>query len=95
MASADRAERPAAAPRRDLRLGMGPCQGGFCAYRAAGIAHALGRNGGSASWLLEFLSERWRGIRPLGWGSGLRQMELTRRIYLELLGAGQSKEALP
>lgn len=81
--------------RRDLRLGMGPCQGGFCAYRAAGIAHALGRNGGSASWLLEFLSERWRGIRPLGWGSGLRQMELTRRIYLELLGAGQSKEALP
>ncbi len=23
--------------RRDLRLGMGPCQGGFCSYRAAGI----------------------------------------------------------
>ena len=22
--------------RRDLRLGMGPCQGGFCGYRAAG-----------------------------------------------------------
>ena len=25
--------------RRDLRLGMGPCQGGFCAYRAVGIMH--------------------------------------------------------
>lgn len=25
--------------RRDLRLGMGPCQAGFCAYRAAGIIH--------------------------------------------------------
>jgi glycerol-3-phosphate dehydrogenase len=25
--------------RRDVRLGMGPCQGGFCAYRAAGILH--------------------------------------------------------
>ena len=27
--------------RRDLRLGMGPCQAGFCAYRAAGLLHAL------------------------------------------------------
>lgn len=25
--------------RRDLRLGMGPCQGGFCTYRAVGILH--------------------------------------------------------
>ncbi len=28
--------------RRDVRLGMGPCQGGFCTYRAAGILHELG-----------------------------------------------------
>ncbi|MGE5139214.1 MAG: anaerobic glycerol-3-phosphate dehydrogenase subunit A [Rudaea sp.] len=27
--------------RRDLRLGMGPCQGGFCTYRAAGILHEM------------------------------------------------------
>lgn len=27
--------------RRTLRLGMGPCQGGFCIYRATGILHAL------------------------------------------------------
>jgi glycerol-3-phosphate dehydrogenase len=27
--------------RRDVRLGMGPCQGGFCTYRAAGILHEL------------------------------------------------------
>ncbi len=25
--------------RRDIRLGMGPCQGGFCTIRAAGILH--------------------------------------------------------
>jgi glycerol-3-phosphate dehydrogenase len=25
--------------RRDLRLGMGPCQGGLCAHRAAGMLH--------------------------------------------------------
>jgi glycerol-3-phosphate dehydrogenase len=27
--------------RRDVRLGMGPCQGGFCTFRAAGILHEL------------------------------------------------------
>ena len=26
--------------RRQLRLGMGPCQGGFCIYRATGIMHS-------------------------------------------------------
>ena len=32
-------------PRRhppQLRLGMGPCQGGFCIYRATGILHGMG-----------------------------------------------------
>ena len=29
--------------RRTLRLGMGPCQGGFCIYRATGILHAVER----------------------------------------------------
>ncbi len=28
--------------RRDVRLGMGPCQGGFCTYRAVGILHEMG-----------------------------------------------------
>lgn len=28
--------------RRDLRLGMGPCQGGFCTFRAAAILHEIG-----------------------------------------------------
>jgi glycerol-3-phosphate dehydrogenase len=31
--------------RRDVRLGMGPCQGGFCTYRAVGILHELRRAG--------------------------------------------------
>ena len=29
--------------RRAMRLGMGPCQGGFCIYRATGILHAVDR----------------------------------------------------
>jgi glycerol-3-phosphate dehydrogenase len=31
--------------RRDVRLGMGPCQGGFCTYRAVGILHELRQSG--------------------------------------------------
>jgi hypothetical protein len=34
-------------------------------------------------------------MRPLGWGSGLRQMELTRRIYLDLLGLRNDEVAAP
>ena len=68
--------------RRSLRLGMGPCQAGFCAFRAAGIAHEVAPPGGC---LTTFLEERWRGMVPLGWDHTLRQMELMRRVYLELL----------
>ncbi|MCA9928063.1 MAG: (2Fe-2S)-binding protein, partial [Anaerolineales bacterium] len=31
--------------RRDVRLGKGPCQGGFCTYRATGILHELRQSG--------------------------------------------------
>ncbi|MBX7232848.1 MAG: anaerobic glycerol-3-phosphate dehydrogenase subunit A [Caldilineales bacterium] len=31
--------------RRDVRLGMGPCQGGWCTYRSVGIIHELGQAG--------------------------------------------------
>ncbi|MBI4769695.1 MAG: FAD-dependent oxidoreductase [Chloroflexi bacterium] len=68
--------------RRDLRLGMGPCQGGFCIYRAAGILHQTVAN----SALVEYLQERWKGLRPLAWGRTLQQVELDLRIYRELLG---------
>ncbi|MDX1663183.1 MAG: anaerobic glycerol-3-phosphate dehydrogenase subunit GlpA [Candidatus Promineifilaceae bacterium] len=33
--------------RRDVRLGKGPCQGGFCTYRAVGILHEMRQRG---SW---------------------------------------------
>ncbi|MBS1253212.1 MAG: Anaerobic glycerol-3-phosphate dehydrogenase subunit A [Anaerolineales bacterium] len=36
--------------RRDVRLGMGPCQGGFCTYRAVGILHEMAEGG---DWRLE------------------------------------------
>ncbi len=82
--------------RRDTRLGMGPCQGGFCTYRAVAIwdeernkewvdAHAteLVRSG---SLLRHFLQERWKGITPVMWGDQLRQQRLDQIIYLDTLG---------
>ncbi len=73
--------------RRQLRLGMGPCQGGFCIYRAAGIMHGL--NGISAeqadSALLDFLQERWKGVWPVLYGDQLRQMRLDDWIFQGVL----------
>ncbi len=77
--------------RRDLRLGMGPCQAGFCAYRAAGIlleqvaAPSELEVRAINSALVEFLQERWKGMRPLLWGANLRQLELDQNIYRNLL----------
>ena len=79
--------------RRELRLGMGPCQAGFCGYRAAGIAHEVAPSSPGDGRLDAFIKERWRGIRPLGWGETLRQMEMTRRIYVDLLHAPEIKES--
>lgn len=35
--------------RRDVRLGMGPCQGGFCTLRAVGVLHAMQRDASPAA----------------------------------------------
>ncbi|WP_343232984.1 anaerobic glycerol-3-phosphate dehydrogenase subunit GlpA [Miltoncostaea marina] len=61
--------------RRVLRLGMGPCQGGFCTYRAAGVLHAIGDADGPRAdeLLLQFLHHRWLGIEPILAGRGMRQ----------------------
>jgi glycerol-3-phosphate dehydrogenase len=43
--------------RRDVRLGMGPCQGGFCTYRAAGILHEMGVTGSQTTQITQVESE--------------------------------------
>ena len=74
--------------RRDLRLGMGPCQAGFCGYRAAGIMHQMKRLKPPQSnrALRDFLQSRWKGVRPALWGQGARQMQLDEGIYFGILG---------
>jgi glycerol-3-phosphate dehydrogenase len=73
--------------RRTLRLGMGPCQGGFCIYRATGILHAVEQLDSSAAnaSLLAFLQERWKGVHPILYGDQLRQARLDDWIFQGLL----------
>ena len=87
--------------RRLLRLAMGPCQGGFCIYRATGILHAL--DGLSAEQaddsLLDFLKERWKGTWPILYGDQLRQARLDDWIFQGVLDVehlpAHETEALP
>jgi len=75
--------------RRDVRLGMGPCQGGFCTYRVAGMLHSLRRPSIEETnvALRDFLQERWKGLMPILWGPQLKQERLDELIYLSVLNA--------
>jgi glycerol-3-phosphate dehydrogenase len=78
--------------RRLLRLGMGPCQGGFCIYRATGILHGLdGLSAEQANAALQhFLQERWKGIWPILYGDQLRQARLDDWIFQGVLGVAHT-----
>ncbi len=73
--------------RRDIRLGMGPCQGGFCTYRVTGMLHDMRRQPVEEAnvALRDFLQERWKGLMPILWGSQLQQERLDELIYLTLM----------
>ncbi|MDM8528403.1 anaerobic glycerol-3-phosphate dehydrogenase subunit GlpA [Anaerolineales bacterium HSG24] len=74
--------------RRDLRVGMGPCQGGFCTYRVAGLMHKNKQltTQQTNKALVDFLQERWKGMNTVLWGQHLRQMQLDEGIYMGVLG---------
>jgi glycerol-3-phosphate dehydrogenase len=64
------------------RLAQGTCQGGFCVYRLLGILHDLKMMEKDSNKILKgFLEERWKGIRPVLWGTSLREEELIEAIY--------------
>ena len=69
--------------RRQVRLGMGPCQGGFCSQRAAGIAHERGDiDAQRTNALLRlFLKNRWIGLWPILFGKQARQAALDNWIH--------------
>lgn len=69
--------------RRQTRLGMGPCQGGFCSSRATGLAlHEGVVDIKRATALLElFVKNRWIGIWPILYGAQVRQTALDQWIF--------------
>lgn len=75
--------------RRRTRMGMGTCQGSFCGLRGVGAVLEAGLLAASATadapaapdLLRGFQQERWYGIRPVLWGSELRETELARGMY--------------
>jgi glycerol-3-phosphate dehydrogenase len=83
--------------RRQLRLGMGPCQGGFCMYRAAGIMHGVERLDAeeASGSLVTFLQERWKGVWPILYGDQLRQARLDDWIFQGVLDVEHLPEAPP
>ncbi|HXX60921.1 MAG TPA: anaerobic glycerol-3-phosphate dehydrogenase subunit GlpA [Candidatus Sulfotelmatobacter sp.] len=85
--------------RRGTRLGMGPCQGGFCTFRAAGVlADREARRGASpeavaglaATAAEAFLEERLKGLRAVAWGRQLQEALLTDGLYHGVLGLPRS-----
>lgn len=83
--------------RRLLRLGMGPCQGGFCIYRATGILHGLdGLTAEQADEsLLHFLQERWKGVWPILYGDQLRQARFDDWIFQGVLDVEHLPAPIP
>jgi glycerol-3-phosphate dehydrogenase len=94
--------------RRRLRLGYGPCQAAFCAWRAAGMLAERPAGDGAGDGgppgtapdplvgLERFLEERWRGQRSATWGDQARQALLNHAIYrgiFDLTGEGVPDEA--
>ena len=70
--------------RRRTRIGMGTCQGNFCALRAASVFAEAGHQEmakDSLGQMQKFLEGRWKGVRPVLMGRTIRETEMTRGIY--------------
>jgi glycerol-3-phosphate dehydrogenase len=78
--------------RRQLRVGYGPCQGGFCVWRAAAmLSESRGSDAGKPDPLVgleRFIEERWRGQRATIWGDQARQLLLNQAIYRGIFDLG-------
>lgn len=87
--------------RRGTRLGMGPCQGAFCTFRAAGVVAERGTGTPGVEdvsgmsplqsaevdrFLLDFLAERYRGTKPIAWGRQLQELWISAGIQVGILG---------
>ena len=81
--------------RRRLRLGMGPCQGGICNYRATGILQGIDKLSAEDAnqALLDFMQERWKGIWPILYGDQLRQIRFDDWVFQGVLDVEHAPRA--
>lgn len=90
--------------RRQLRIGMGPCQGTFCTLRTAGIMHEFRcaraeaqdravEADRSTSMFRLFADNRRVGTDPLDYGAQLRETALNRWIFDGIFDVGSLPEA--
>lgn len=77
------------------RIGKGTCQGAFCGVRVTTDLYDRGiyTDNCGLQRLHDFLSERYKGIRPVLWGGQLPQFELAEALHCGLLGLDQLEQA--
>jgi glycerol-3-phosphate dehydrogenase len=78
--------------RRRFRVGYGPCQGGFCVWRAAAVLSEGPRSAAQRDPLVDlerFIEERWRGQHTAIWGDQAKQLLLNQAIYRGIFDLGQ------
>ncbi len=78
--------------RRRFRVGYGPCQGGFCVWRAAAMLSEGPRGATERDPLVDlerFVEERWRGQHTTIWGDQAKQLLLNQAIYRGIFDLGQ------
>lgn len=79
--------------RRRTRVGMGTCQGELCTCRAANFICDKNVKKTEKD-LVNFIDERWKGMKPVAWGESLSEAQLTAYIYQGLCGLDKIKETL-
>jgi len=70
------------------RIGKGACQGAFCAMRVTSHLYDAGIYDGpdGLAQMRDFITERYRGVRPVLWGAQLPQTELAEILHVGLAG---------
>jgi glycerol-3-phosphate dehydrogenase len=81
--------------RRGTRLGMGPCQGGFCTFRAAGVVAERASADVADDAIVGYLRERFKGTRPIAAGRQLQELWMVLGIYMGGLGLDSLIERAP
>ncbi|MEJ5359795.1 MAG: anaerobic glycerol-3-phosphate dehydrogenase subunit GlpA [Desulfobacterales bacterium] len=78
---------------RRSRVGKGTCQGAFCGIRVNAHLYDRGvlRGRAGIADLRTFLGARWRGMRPILWGTALAQEELQEALHCGLFSLDLEK----